>query len=292
MSRRKDCWSLSCKITRTSTTTSALPSICFPPLAGGEPIRGPLGRGECQPSTSSTSSTAQRPGTIGRQVRRCRVPARPIPALARPPTALPAADLEAKSAERPTSITCSTSGAIVTKSMRTSPTGPPPAAQEHRYRRRHEGLDHLLRRVPLDSILWPRRLTQTGVVATPSRTPLPRRSSARSTRRLRSSVPRGASFTVMPLAGFLSPWSCVVWCFSQCHRDGHPLVAKPLTEPSLSPPQCGARHVFNIHDATLELFSKVTLHRKRLAEHGLSCCSCCSCFSCCSCCSCCCLRHC
>ena len=47
----------------------------------------------------------------------------------------------------------------------------------------------------------------------------------------------------------LCPWSCVVRCFSQCERDGHPLVAKPLMEPSLPPPHCGARIVFNIHDA-------------------------------------------
>ena len=33
----------------------------------------------------------------------------------------------------------------------------------------------------------------------------------------------------------------MVLCFSQGHCDGHPLVAKPLTEPSLSPSLCGAR---------------------------------------------------
>ena len=35
--------------------------------------------------------------------------------------------------------------------------------------------------------------------------------------------------------------------FSQDHGDGHPLVAMPLTEPSLSPPQCGARCSFAMH---------------------------------------------
>ena len=30
----------------------------------------------------------------------------------------------------------------------------------------------------------------------------------------------------------------MVLYFSQGHGDGHPLVAKPLTEPSLSPPLC------------------------------------------------------
>ena len=94
---------------------------------------------------------------------------------------------------------------------------------------------------------WPPQLCQAG------RPDLPRkrhflRSSARSTRRLRSSVPVG----VVHCDGsgwLLSPRSCVVRCFNQCHRGGHPLVAKPLTEPSLSPPRCGARHVFNLHDA-------------------------------------------
>ena len=33
----KDCWSSSCMITRTSTTSS-LPSICIPPCAGGESL--------------------------------------------------------------------------------------------------------------------------------------------------------------------------------------------------------------------------------------------------------------
>ena len=40
----------------------------------------------------------------------------------------------------------------------------------------------------------------------------------------------------------------VVRSFSQGHSDGHPLVAMPLTEPSLSPPHCGARSsVFAMH---------------------------------------------
>ena len=35
---------------------------------------------------------------------------------------------------------------------------------------------------------------------------------------------------------------CVLWCgFSQGRSDGHPPVAMPLTEPSLSPPLCGVR---------------------------------------------------
>ena len=46
-----------------------------------------------------------------------------------------------------------------------------------------------------------------------------------------------------------SPWSGVVRSFSQGHSDGHPLVAMPLTEPSLPPPH-GGSSVFNIsHDA-------------------------------------------
>ena len=85
---------------------------------------------------------------------------------------------------------------------------------------------------------------QTEVLAaSPSQAPLPRRSSLEVL---------GACVLVSPWGDtgwLLSPWSCMVRCFSHCHRDGHPLVAKPLTEPSLPPPQCGARNVFNIHDA-------------------------------------------
>ena len=44
-----------------------------------------------------------------------------------------------------------------------------------------------------------------------------------------------------------SPWGGVVRNFSQDHGDGHPLVAMPLTEPSLSPPHCGARSDANSH---------------------------------------------
>ena len=45
-----------------------------------------------------------------------------------------------------------------------------------------------------------------------------------------------------------SPWGGVVRSFSQGHSDGHPLVAMPLTEPSLSSPHCGARSsVFAMH---------------------------------------------
>ena len=45
-----------------------------------------------------------------------------------------------------------------------------------------------------------------------------------------------------------SPWSGVVRCFSQGQGDCHPLVAMLLTEPSLSPPQCGASNsVFAMH---------------------------------------------
>ena len=47
----------------------------------------------------------------------------------------------------------------------------------------------------------------------------------------------------------LSPWSCVVSCFSQCHRDGHPLVAKPLTEPAVPPPPCRADITFSHEQA-------------------------------------------
>ena len=36
-----------------------------------------------------------------------------------------------------------------------------------------------------------------------------------------------------------SPWGGVVRTFSQDHSDGHPLVAMPLTEPSLPPPPRG-----------------------------------------------------
>ena len=32
--------------------------------------------------------------------------------------------------------------------------------------------------------------------------------------------------------------------FCHGHREGHPLVAMSLTEPSLSPPLCGSRSVF------------------------------------------------
>ena len=43
----------------------------------------------------------------------------------------------------------------------------------------------------------------------------------------------------------LSSWG-VAHCLCHSHCDGHPLVAKPLTEPSLSPPLCGASScVFN-----------------------------------------------
>ena len=45
-----------------------------------------------------------------------------------------------------------------------------------------------------------------------------------------------ATFPLMTLAGF-----CLR---GTAGSDGHPLVAKPLTEPLLPPPQCGARIVF------------------------------------------------
>ena len=54
---------------------------------------------------------------------------------------------------------------------------------------------------------------------------------------------------VVRLALHLSPWSGVVRSFSQGHSDGHPLVAMPLTEPSLAP-LLGGSSVFSIsHDA-------------------------------------------
>ena len=78
----------------------------------------------------------------------------------------------------------------------------------------------------------PRRAPQAAVA------PLPRRWSLlcpwAGVRRVLHLLPDGTDW-------LLSPWSCVVSCFSQCHRDGHPLVSLPLTEPSHPPPPRGGR---------------------------------------------------
>ena len=74
---------------------------------------------------------------------------------------------------------------------------------------------------------------------------------------LERSVPRGVPHgAVTPLRPGVketrSPWGGVVCSFSQGHSDGHPLVAMPLTEPSLSPPRCGARSDANSHGRHLK----------------------------------------
>ena len=147
-------------------------------------------------------------------------------------------------------MTCSTSGNDLSRIFSTSTT------ESLRHRHVEElnnghSIDSLLHDAPRDSLLRP----DVNETVRP-RAPELRHAIVVEEEVLRAGL-LGGGFTRNSAVNFvsypppgpghaLSPWGGVVLTLGQGHSDGHPLVAKPLTEPSLSPPLRGARDVFAI----------------------------------------------